>query len=885
MSIWSPTKYGWGVVYWLRIEGVPVDWIERETTQTLPAGFSQDASLVIDRSSEVGQLVDRDTGLGTGFPLTFHLLDTTTVRTWLKRWAYSAELTVDATPSAATLTVSSAQNWPASGTLWLGIERITYTGTTTAGGVTTSFTGCTRGTGGSLKTAHYASTHGGKCTDLPRWWRGRQVRLFASPVDPAGYMTGTALEDECEEVWRGTIDDGPARVGNLWEFNAQSLDRLLARPLVAPVVGRIVDTSAKYPIKKADEFVCDISGWTGLTAAATMTWGFSVVVRPFEALTDNALLTTAEQASLFVTAWTAAVAAAVNKVGGASNGATYLGAFKFFQAPADVKAGGQNNTKVYTAYYKGTWFFSLRLLSDAGTLKVTATSKVNGKPFAAPDGGDTWTDPYAQDGWHTLSINSAGHLLSDPVKFGAVPSSLGGITVELDNPADAVPTTGSLVVKGGPTLAYTLSDVTTPGVAYFGGISGKAIEPGKLAGQSVEVRFSASGAFALVMRRLLVSSGTAALRNATYDMLAYGQGYSLDANGAADVAAVDIDSFGKLANGPMVDLQASVNGAGESFADLFGGICGLANRAVVSRADNGTTGGGRRVRIGMVSTESGGSDYGITITDADLLTSEGEPVALIRRRDVPNTIVVQLLQGADEGDKYIARDAPAVAEQGAIEVTFNLPISAKTISDKVAQWTSSRLAASQTLQAVELQCVPWVGDVEVGDLVRLVLTHYAVWQWSTGTPGYTGQGRVLGVRRRLTDGALTVTVLIDGSTNTRSLSPAAQVSAFAGPAAAPTTIDIPQRFYTHAAKTLSEAAGNIRLDHYQPGGGAESGGGYYTISAASDTGAVCRLTVAAVGGGAVLSTAAASTLTLPATANASTYQAGFAHTLDGSSWV
>ena len=123
-SVYAPVRYGWGVVYWLTVEGVPVVWIEGETVQTLPSGYTQDASLVIDKSSEVGQLVDRESGLGAGFPLTFQLLDTATVRTWLRKWDLQAELAEPVAWNDATIYVDAVAGWPAAGTFWLGLERV-----------------------------------------------------------------------------------------------------------------------------------------------------------------------------------------------------------------------------------------------------------------------------------------------------------------------------------------------------------------------------------------------------------------------------------------------------------------------------------------------------------------------------------------------------------------------------------------------------------------------------------------------------------------------------------------------------------------------------------------------------------------------------------------
>jgi hypothetical protein len=114
-----------------------------------------------------------------------------------------------------------------------------------------------------------------------------------------------------------------------------------------------------------------------------------------------------------------------------------------------------------------------------------------------------------------------------------------------------------------------------------------------------------------------------------------------------------------------------------------------------------------------------------------------------------------------------------------------------------------------------------------------------------------------------------------------SLCPAAEVQAHTGTNAAPTTISIEKRFYDHVAKTLSLLGGPIRLLHYVAGGGAEGAGGYYEISAATNA-EPSVLTVSSVGGGAVL--AAHSYLTLPASADCSTYQSAFAHVGNGSIW-
>ena len=75
----------------------------------------------------------------------------------------------------------------------------------------------------------------------------------------------------------------------------------------------------------------------------------------------------------------------------------------------------------------------------------------------------------------------------------------------------------------------------------------------------------------------------------------------------------------------------------------------------------------------------------------------------------------------------------------------------------------------------------------------------------------------------------------------------------------------------------------VRLLHYEPGQGAEGVTRYYDISGVADTGSACRLTVNAVGGGAVLTTS--SYLTWPESANDDAWQAQWMHDGDGSRWV
>ena len=124
------------------------------------------------------------------------------------------ELTADATANAYTLTVRDTTNFAASGTVYIGTERITYTGKTG-----TSFTGCTRGTlhpfsvdGGTAN--RFGRDHtladlgdgvavGVKVTDEPRQWVGRHVGLWLHRI--AGDTWDTQAQAQC--IFAGSIVD------------------------------------------------------------------------------------------------------------------------------------------------------------------------------------------------------------------------------------------------------------------------------------------------------------------------------------------------------------------------------------------------------------------------------------------------------------------------------------------------------------------------------------------------------------------------------------------------------------------------------------------------------------------------------------------------------
>ncbi len=873
MSVWAPTEFGWGVCYWMTIEGIPVVWIERGTALTLPDGFTtQDASLVIDHSSEVGQLIDREKGIGAGFPLTVQLLDTAAIRTWVRRASASSALTKDFLATDTTLHLTNLTGWPGSGAAWVGLERIEYSGTATSGG-DPRLTGCTRGTAGTHARTVALGSMGAVASNLPRWWRGRQVRLYATPLTPSGAMTGATLADEADEIWRGTIDQGLERQGGIWQITAQALDRKLAVKLADAVTGRVVDTVARYPVTAAETLAVHVTCWKPDT---TKLWEFMVQIAPYDGIPDGTLMTPAEQQAKIQKAWGDAVPLAPDLTGNGHSCSAILGDWTVYQTDA-----GKPYQEGFSEFvYKAAWVWLLGF-------KTSSVPPYNLVTIGLAFGAANLTKPICNVpclpvGPCSISIfcSNGQHMVGVANDDQQILVAHSGLAVALDLPTSLLPQPGTLLVDGSPNIYYKFVMFDT-NVAYFSYLYSdaqmtKPVIASVSPDATVRIGSTVPGKAMDVLLKMLESSGTGGAMGAM-DLLAAGDGYALDAGVSGELSAVDAASFAAVAKGDLASLAVNVDVSGQSVEDVYTGLLALAQLGVMLRGDDGT--GQRLQRIGLVSTEPGGSAWDVEIRDEHLLTTQQEPVASIKARDVPNTCTVTVPAG-NAPSVVMVQDLSAMALQGKLSVDYTVPLSGILPVQMLTQWAWARLAAGQTEQVIELHLVPWL-DFQPGDLVHLKLTHFAVWQWSTGTPGYTGVGRVLGNPRRLLDGAIVATILIDGQLTKEGLCPSATVTSFTGPAGAPTTITVEQRFYKHFSTTLAKQ-GTLRLRHYEAGLGNEAGGGGFAVTTVTDTGTDCQLSGLTASGGATLSSA--SWLTLPENATAGDYQKGFAHVDDGSIW-
>lgn len=836
MSIWDATRYGWAPIYYLTIEGIPIVFSEGRNGaalgQTLASGYTSEAACLSLQDSPIGtEQIDRQRGAGVSPPLQFRLLDCATVASILTRWTAEARLTADAAHGDATLTVDSSTGLTSP--VYLGRELVTFTGTTP-----TTLTGCGRGVCGFAYT-HKTGTSGQTVTNKPRLWRGRQVTLYAKPCDQGGAIPGTVLSTGAVEVWRGRIVAGPNRQRDGFDFECEQLDRILDAPLAGKLSGKIVAAGGKYAVDYAQQILIDVTTYDA--AGILANYAVKIALWSGSSQTQGDLVTGSTIRARITAAWSAWVS---------NNGHTAVfGEFVWYQATSAPK-----------------WRSNIQLKKNANVKLATV---------------QVFTPVYHDEveaSWHGGMSATAAALLFTGWTTDDNPMSPDGqswgVTVEMDDvPAADVPAAGLLRVKlknAESQFAFSVSSATGKHV-YLGGVLSKTAFPvsdPSLIGAECYVYQGGTDVYGDLMLTAIQSSGTG--NRGTYDTDPQGQGYAIDDS------LVAADSF-TGDDAVQFDGQAIFDGG--AFADVFGGVLGLFRRAVVLRVDSGVA------QLRLVSTDPGGTANAGTITDADLLAHESDPVESVARALAPNSVRLTMPGDSDGQEAIVEFNAAADIEAtGRRQVEYLIKaVDRNALANRATSLTIGLFHADQTAQALKLTVGPWTQG-EVGDVVALSgLTHPAIWSYVTGAIGYTGTGRVVGRLFNPVTQRVELTLLIDGAIKVSALCPSALISAHTGLASAPTSITVPGRYLDVMQAALVGVA-NFKLLHYKPGL-AESTAELHTVTAAADSGGDCLLTISATAGGHSI-VDGTSYLTFPTSngGDSNATQDQFAHVDDGSNW-
>ena len=839
MSIWTAARYGFTPLYWLTIEGIPVVWTEKATGKTLPTGYTtEDASLAIDKSGAIGvEQIDRQAGKPSSPPFSFELLDSTVTRDWMRKPSVITTLTASATATDLALSVASSSGF--STEAYLGLERVTVSGT--AAGVINL---AARGVNG-YPYAHSVGSSSQIVSDRPRYWRGRQVTLWASPMDAAGYVTGTSLAADAREIWRGRINAGPVRNQAGFSFEAESLDRILDGSLAANITGQIAKVGGMFVVDLAQS--ASVYLYAQNNGGATI-FQYAFELQPFAGTTyaQGDIITGATARSLVTSAFNNALVV----VGAA---ASVLG-MKWVKLPT-----GGHQCRILFATAANVVVCEAHI--------AFATVSYSGKLYSLQNASNEMTTDWACE--------------DSPLAPSTQGASLTALSIKADDAkTTSIPSEGWVFVNGS-TSPYTYQSGTFVDGLFCVACYLSAYDIATCTGKTAEIRTSSSGGIRDLMASTIESSGTTGLRGLA-DTLPRGSGYALSST------LINFLSFSQRLS--FFDgYEATAAPDGGTFWDMYSGFLGFYRLAIVSRwAAAGVSFSGTGVALCAVSTAPASAPQGITITDSDLLAHQGDPIESATRIDAPNSITLKLPFGdQDNEDTIIFNDVPNIEAQGRRDAEYKIAVANRAeMREEATHVAAGAFAFDQSAQAATLLVPPWV-EADVGDIVQLDnLTHPALWTWgaSPGKVGYSGLGRVVGRTLELRNLRVKLTVLFDGGVQFKAISPAAQVSAFTGPAGNVTSMTVPLVYLAHFQACRAATGGNYYVQHYIPGE-VETTTQWHRVTAESAVGGNCVLTTDThTGGHNVI--ANASRLTLPTSTGGRlvSFQSYFAHVDDGGNW-
>ena len=842
-------RYGFSLYHAVKVEGIPFLFIEKAPEGTITAtGYTVDATLMIDESAKIGSRIDERTGIGRAFELSFGLERSAATISLFKKPSNVTRLTADLTHSETTaIRVDSTTGFASSGAVYIGNERIAYTGKTG-----TQFQTLTRGTpatdfkGQSFDFESQVATW---VTDAPMFWRGREVVLYAISVDPFGRVVSSDFADYYE-LWRGHVSAEPRPYPGGWSVSCKPLDRKLDQQVGISYSGRAVlrpepDPKVRINPQASVYYVADkdAAAWSAGNQPSPSSF------QPFSTLSASTYYKMSFLQGLMAMTWMAKVAtdgvttywpASLPKFvqGGPFNGADKSSVM----IPPDgkpswhpwqtrqmfVRAKVENTGEAFTS---ATTFAGNVL--DIGSPIVWGFSEFSfaDNPSSMFEG---WGGPgsgITQTG--ILDVTQIGdtnyHWIPTPIMF-FYGSQLGALTITLDDEDPSnVPSSGYVVIEGNGemfVIEYQNKEVennelTVQTVNFKGNINDLLKTLGDENSNSISCRFCFidSGQVVDTMRRMLYSSGRGNNDDGTFDTLPAGSGY--------DIRSID-DNFATELDGAWSDLSADfMIEEGVSFASVYGSCLALSQRAIVSR--NVGTG----MKLTCVSTSvTETAEFTFTLTDAHIIAAEGGSVRVSENPETPNRVVADLTRYKKEMGRVVVNDIVSQRADGVHP--FDMQINGfnrDEIAPAIIGWSRSLFTARGGRLVYELDVVPWV-ECQVGDAIRIESSHFNFWDRSTGLRGYSGTARVLGQQIDLKSGKMVLYVAIAGAFQSYSLAPSAKLTS-TNHTTNPTLLAIEGKFYALMMSYLAAEPGGFKLLVYSPG--TDQTGDTVTVSAVTGT--------------------------------------------------
>lgn len=852
---WATTmgavRYGYTPLRLLQIEGIPTLLMEHAGDAIAPAGYAieggsttvagqRNAGLIVDKSPRLGSVADDKTAFPKALDFEARVFDTTATRALFQRPSLYTTMTADLSAAATTMNVDSTLGWSAVTKLYFGTSCATY-----SGNLFTQWLSLTRTTYGRAR-SYKAGT---VVTDRPYVWKGRRVTLWFVLLDPSGrYVQGASILSNATAVWEGTIQERPTRDGAEWVIKCRDQARRLSDPLGVAASGQAVwtvDDDSLLAVDLSTTVAVKIQEVPGATLAEVQVQPFAGQSSPMRKSKMRELIASALDTAMTDARTGTPVWVQVTQTGGKRRWALQVpctSAAYLIQATCTMTGGGAQ------------WLFKWGGAPFLGTLKAAVSS----------------TTAVDIPLWQEDTVNVASlSVVLDTVSPSDLPSS-GWVALDGEGKGDLRRYTSVTTDTADARKALlTLDPASAPTSADIAALQSEA--EGTQADVSARFLWRDSGSVPDVLRRAITSTGDAV--NGAYDTLPKGQGLGLPNIDTTSFATVFDEAFKDLTIAPAAD-------AGSSLQTMFSGLLRLSQRALVTRraAD------GSAVNVAACST--GSADAGVpvaTITDALLVAVGGRRP--IRVRDTfagPQAIEVRCKTLEDDKDSTIIARDPHLVDWTGERWTLDIygldrgPLVLPTLA-----WATALFRGGENRQIVELDLPPWL-DIQPGDVVELSLTDPHLWNYATGAPGLSGLGRVLGVQLSLQSLVQTILVVVDGVMSSGPMAPSIPISAIAGVATTPTSIDVPSSWYNLLVRAKG-AASSWKVLAYLPG--QDSGRAEYTISTVtSPGGGVARLTVTAYPSSPSVTLTTSYRLTWPVVANATATQNQHLNNTDRVQW-
>lgn len=760
---WGHLDRGYSLNYFATIEGVPFRFVEKEVGFS-SGDYTDSASLIIDTSQKVQHKIDRIKGLAAASGVTIGILDPENELRIFERASVQISIDSDVAYNDTTIDLSSdSTNFGTSGTVYLGKEALKFTGNTgPSGSPANQLSGITRPFGEGYDYNNKTGQKFRTVTNRKRVWDGCEVSLRAMLLDPYGNAVGTTYTDDYQrKVFSGEVAGIPGYDNGVWILQTKDLIRRLTRKIGQGASGKTQPTAQQAQIGITGLGLNDFSSvWVRTDTSDRLQLAIDSI-DPYGAFETTTLVINVTGMGL----------------------PTYHTIGEAFQKLFDtILAVSMPNTNLVDDQIAIVHNVDQYQTDDIGNIRVAFTISAQSGAFYSIL--SIRVGPVAQP-----SAFTAPMWFTESLFFWDSPSQ----STSLDQTLFVTPgirgtDVGLVVVKQPPNTSAILGSFENQGFAVLEGDNARnelirydgadtssipnhvilSNVQRNLLGQSVnifkgkrEIRqayrtYNDQTAFdesiGSLAAQVLESSGNSKERG-IFDDLPRGFGYALKASEHVYDDGATLQDPSKTITGAFPEDMDLILTGGLSFVEYFGGLAAAAQKSFAwVRSGTG-------LRIGVVNTTTSGNEEEFTITDEDLLA--GNSASIQRVSSGPNEVIVTQAESPlfQAKNQYTYRVIEDMLARGTVSEKASLyGMKESVFYDKAESLAIALVNHGSSEVAYRLRVKP-SRDWLAGQLVRVEVTHPALYDWKNNSDGLSDVARIVEVSRDLSSGECEIVIL------------------------------------------------------------------------------------------------------------------------------